>query len=150
MNHSTGQRCGYVGIKPTHPLYGLPYNDTIPQTLMDKWQEIQDKLVGKRGAIDLFILSSNLKNPRIGILFDVHGGITYSSKSPDYPIFIKDTWWFGFDCSHYGDGKDIGQIYPEDVRRHYHNFPGDVIRTLEYCISECESLSQQLTDIGGK
>ena len=38
---------------------------------------------------------------------NVHGGITYGSYGQDYPIKKrKRTFWLGFDCAHYRDGKD--------------------------------------------
>ena len=37
---------------------------------------------------------------------EVHGGWTYQGESNGYPVESVDTWWIGFDCAHYGDGKD--------------------------------------------
>jgi hypothetical protein len=56
---------------------------------------------------------------------EVHGGLTYASNSV---LDINDgRWYFGYDCAHYNDT-------PEKC-------------TLEYCVSECESLIKQLEDI---
>ena len=52
---------------------------------------------------------------------DVHGGITYND------FYNGKGYCIGFDCAHYQDKI-------ED-------------QTLEYCISECESLAKQLKEI---
>lgn len=132
-----GYRCGYVGIDESHPLYGMKYSDYVPESLLDKYREIENKPVGKRGIIDL--ICCDMSNPRIGILFDVHGGITYSGGKGKYPI-PSDLWWFGFDCDHFGDAKDLTEVAVPLVTTEI----GGTVRTLEYCISECESLSGQL------
>lgn len=102
--------CGYVGVNKEHPFYGKGYND-----------EIDDS--GKK----------------IYEIFDVHGGITYASNKlhmqPE-----KDLWWFGFDCSHYGDMSMFGQNNPPL------NEIG-VYRNKEYVIEETKSLAKQLSEI---
>ena len=90
MNHSSGCRCGYVGIKPNHPLYGKKYDEPLPKTLIQFWEKAKDGDIGKRGILDLFCLDP--ENPDTGILFDVHGGITYSGESGTYPIEITNIW----------------------------------------------------------
>ena len=52
---------------------------------------------------------------------DVHGGITYNDFYDDKGYCI------GFDCAHYQDTIEV--------------------QTLEYCISQCESLAKQLKEI---
>ena len=147
MNHNSGCRCGYVGIDNTHPLYQLNYTDKLPKELLNKWEEVKKGNIGKRGIIDIFCC--DVDNPNVGILFDVHGGVTYSGEN-DYLIKLdKPWWWFGFDCGHIDDAPDIDQM-EERVRQVYLQFGFDItgiVRTLEYCINECESLSQQLEDI---
>ena len=42
---------------------------------------------------------------------DVHGGITYGEYSSSYPIELDErSFWLGFDCAHYDDGKDMELI----------------------------------------
>lgn len=69
---------------------------------------------------------------------DVHGGLTFSGKA--YWSNAEDgLWYFGFDCSHYGDlslGLFIG-ILDKDA----------VYRTKEYVSNECEKLAEQLIKI---
>lgn len=63
---------------------------------------------------------------------DVHGGVTYfdtpnwaDSKEEDSNFFV------GFDCAHAGDATS-------------YNTTKGILRSLEYCIEECESLAKQL------
>jgi hypothetical protein len=70
----------------------------------------------------------------------VHGGLTYSNGAK-----------FGFDCAHYYDKRDES-IMSEKFKKVYADFPyptvedGEV-RTLEYCIEECEILAEQLKEL---
>ena len=139
-----GHRCGYVGITSAHPLYGIEYSDNIPKTLLQHFDRIKEGPVGKRGVIDLLV--HDPESPRVGILFDVHGGITFSEGDEKYPIEMKDIWWFGYDCAHTGDGRDMNVVSP-DQREYLRNLPGDIVRSLKYCVSECESLSGQLEEL---
>jgi hypothetical protein len=86
-----------------------------------------------------------------------HGGLTYSSswnKNKElYPV-MSDLWWFGFDCAHYGDGKDLDlalEYFPELERQimvskqcddMFHAC--DPVRDKEYVEDECRSLANQL------
>ena len=69
---------------------------------------------------------------------DVHGGLTYGNGAK-----------FGFDCAHYYDKRDES-IISEEYRKVYEMYPpmfGDgEVRTLEYCIEECERLAAQLKE----
>lgn len=122
-----GHRCGYVGVPKTHPLYGKDYSDAVPENLIEAYKEVEKGPVGKRGIMDM--ICHDPANPKIGILFDVHGGITYSAGGEKgYPT-KTDKWFFGYDCGHAGDSPDI--------------------QDLDYCIAECESLSKQLNNLEG-
>jgi len=147
MNNSTGHRCGYVGVSKDHPFFGLDYSAKCPDSFKTIWDRIKEGPIGKMGVIDLFTLDP--ENPRVGNIFDVHGGITYSGGNDNYPITKENTWWFGYDCGHNGDARDLSVL--SDAQREIEfRFPtGGVVRTLEYCISECESLSKQLTEMKG-
>lgn len=83
---------------------------------------------------------------------DVHGGLTYSNNDKTYPTESNDLWWFGYDCAHLGDARDPNlmrdeykEIYNKGILRNF--FEGETIKTLEYCINECESLSTQLSNV---
>jgi hypothetical protein len=125
-------RCGYVGIDKTHPLYGMDYCAEIPESLTEKWGQVKEGEVGKRSPIDL--LCCAIDHPSVGILFNVHGGITFSGGNGKYPI-ESDLHFFGFDCAHLGD-KTKYSIACDDVER-----------SLDYVINECRLLADQLETI---
>ena len=137
-----GHRCGYVGIPSYHPLYGKSYNKGT-KVLTRMLKRIKRSPIGKRGIISLFCWDGKKASPEI--VFNVHGGLTYSGGcSKDYPIKKKGTWWFGYDCAHAGDGKDLS-VVSDTIREIHEKFPHeDPIRSLEYCINECENLAKQL------
>lgn len=70
------------------------------------------------------------------LYFEVHGGITYSDDQCPMMEPKGDEWWFGFDCGHAGD-----------VTMFSRPGSGDVERSLDYVVGECESLAQQLADL---
>ena len=69
------------------------------------------------------------------IYLDVHGGLTFSESGNKYPVENDGLYWFGFDCAHSGDATK------------YYSHPGDIHRSLTYCVGECESLARQLNTI---
>lgn len=140
-----GHRCGYVGIPSYHPLFGKPYNKGT-EVLTKMLKRVKKGSIGKRGAISLFCWDGKKASPEI--VFNVHGGLTFSGGcGKGYPIKKKSTWWFGYDCAHAGDGKDLS-VVSEALREIHEKFPReDPIRSLEYCIKECESLAEQLREV---
>lgn len=152
---SMGHRCGYVGIPSTHSLYGKGYSDYLDI----KKEDIGDREVS--GIIPLFCAClDNDERIQIDAYFQCHGGITYSGggKSSEYPI-ESDLWWFGFDCAHYGDGKDFELAYEKfpdwrmaigrmmELERMFSGAgDGDVLRTEEYVMDECKHLAEQLKE----
>jgi hypothetical protein len=140
-----GHRCGYVGVSDTHPLYNKKYDSAVPDSILPKYKDVMNGTRGKRSVLG--VLCASAAESRVGILFDVHGGITYSEggKKSRYPV-ESDLWWFGFDCGHYGDGIDISIMSDKykEINIKYSLFDEGVIRTTEYCIQECESLADQL------
>ena len=118
-------RCGYVGVPPLHPLYGVHYYQKV--------------LHIPKGA-QTFIIKETSESIAPENVCNVHGGLTYSGNG-SYPV-PSDEWWFGFDCAHVGDGYI--EIPPGEM-----NILGDgPPRSLEYCWSECERLARQLKEIG--
>lgn len=83
-------RCGYVGIKPTHPLYGIEYNDNGP----------------------------DFDQPCPEDLLRCHGGITYSGNSRLSKD--DGVWWFGFDTAHSFDqgigGRSLEYVTDEVIK----------------------------------
>jgi hypothetical protein len=74
----------------------------------------------------------------------VHGGLTHSGEDQD----DKDTWWFGFDCSHAGDLSPNMLMHILDRElpnlRHFHR--DEVYRTWDYVENEVRELVRQLRD----
>lgn len=148
-----GHRCGYVGIPDTHPLYKKDYSSY----LNIKKSDIEGREVS--GVFQLLgAILDDCDKVKIEAYFQCHGGITYSGggKGSKYPI-ESDLWWFGFDCAHAGDGKDLKLAYEKfpneresissliDLEK---RFPirGEVVRTEEYVAAECKRLAEQLKE----
>lgn len=124
-----GHRCGYVEVKKDSFLFGKTYSyysftlDEITQDLIDNKNKYE--------ALNEIC---------------IHGGLTYSDD------LLKDnSHWFGFDCAHHLDKPDEEsqeKYYPNTQNKyHGYNSSNSVIRTLEFCINECESLSEQIKQI---
>ena len=157
---SLGHRRGYVGIPPTHPLYNVAYHKTTHK-LQSYWDMIhgQRKVsikclqvvelldhdnFGVMGAF-LFMGESNRLTPESNL--GVHGGVTYSDNKDNYPSTIQDHWWFGYDCDHLDDAKDLS-VVSDQIRELEEKYPtGGVIRSLNYCFYECVKLADQLREI---
>lgn len=77
---------------------------------------------------------------------DVHGGLTYANGKSDYPADNKGMWWFGYDCAHFGDGRDFSLMSDKYKAISYLD-EGGVVRSLEYCVDECEKLAKQLEEL---
>jgi hypothetical protein len=84
---------------------------------------------------------------------DVHGGLTFAGGDKTYPVENEGLWWLGYDCAHLGDARDpelmsgeYKKIYDKGLLREM-SFQGDTVKTLEYCINECESLAKQLVEV---
>lgn len=86
-----------------------------------------------------------------------HGGLTYGSHN----LLDKEFsgWWIGFDCAHAGDTRDI-----ETQRKYFSNDKQDsylfmlnymtgnyssygTIKSLDFCISECKNIIDQLKEM---
>lgn len=129
-------RCGYVEVPEDHPLQGVEYNEEADVISFNP----DEVAVGKRSPILLFTASVGASDGKVrrspDIAFDVHGGLTYSGSGDNgYPV-ESEGWWFGFDCSHYGDGSldpDMPSSGP--------------VRSEEYVARECERLAEQIVDM---
>ena len=90
------------------------------------------------------------------ILLDCHGGLTYSDDG--YPL-DDGNWYIGFDCAHWGDGKDYDAIKkyfgscPEvmesmmrlkELEKKFS--PNAEVRSFDYVRNEIYGLINQLLD----
>ena len=156
LGYELGHRCGYVGVPENHALYGVRYNE-VTHKLAGYWDLIASKrkvsmdcLMDNLGTIPVMMLmlgNENMLQP--GYAIGVHGGVTYSASSDGYPISIQDHWWFGYDCGHAGDGKELSVIKDQYIKEIYikHPIGGEIIRTTEYCFYECIKMADQLRAI---
>lgn len=159
--------CGYVGIDPTHALYGYEYSDTINIPSEIKERNIN---LDKMDVIQFFLHcikiekgESNKEEIPVSILIQVHGGVTFSrGQLADgrtwngigicekmYSTEIDNIWWFGFDCGHAGDlcpgfflNEQLNFALGDTVDPMLRN---DIYRTKEYVITETKSLADQLS-----
>ena len=123
-------RCGYVEVPMGHPLHGVGYHDSCP-VLAEAYEKARNGPIGKRSYLTVFFHTPG--TPSADIVFNVHGGLTFSSRDRDsrYPI-PTDGWWFGFDCAHLDDKTKYS--------------PAGEERSMQYVIGECESLAKQIED----
>jgi len=71
----------------------------------------------------------------------IHGGLTFSEADED----DKDTWWFGFDCSHMGDlSPKLLMVLVEKDRYRFDRT--EQYRTWDYVENEVRELVRQLRD----
>lgn len=146
-----GHRCGYVGIPKIHSLYGKHCSDY----LAIKKKDLVDREIS--GIFPLLCACFD-EDERIKIeaYFQCHGGITFAGggKNSSYPI-ESDLWWFGFDCGHCDDGKELELAYERfpnyrkslsmqiEIESKFH-IDGLIVRTEEYVAEECKKLAEQL------
>jgi hypothetical protein len=142
-------RCGYVGVPQGHPLFGVDYSTDMKLLRL----YAATAVLGKKSPV--LALTCGVHAPdgetitaSPEVIFDVHGGLTYAKASPAYPV-PSNLWWFGYDCGHLGD-LPIPENVSESERELNERFPVDrdgVIRSLDYCIAECESLARQIDEV---
>lgn len=119
-----GALCGYVGVPPDHPAYGLASNGTP-----NKEHRAHTKAVRKIMR-ETFKATKNAKNHeavRDALMsfpkppdavrgigeriteIEVHGGLNYAAACSGHICHIPaegepdNVWWFGFDCAHASD-----------------------------------------------
>lgn len=131
-------RCGYVAVPKGHPLFGKSYHEQLDLISQERASE---STVGQKSP--LLILTASVDGDEgqvrrsLDIVIDVHGGITYASEGGKYPEPESDpSWWFGFDCAHSGDGTLSNEVYRRGP-----------VRTLEFCIEQCENMAKQLQEL---
>lgn len=138
-----GHRCGYVEIPEGNLFFKKEFNEKMPE--IDR-KYLEDKPIGKRGIIDL-VVNAGEEVQDAGFFFDVHGGITYSR---DYLFDYKDSWFYGFDCAHCDDGKDISLMddkHRQMCEEHPFLLNNGIARTEEYVEEELKRLVDQIIEI---
>jgi hypothetical protein len=139
-----GHRCGYVGITDKHPLFGLNYSDSHAcLELDDSWER---RSIDDRTPMIPLLCYSFGRPISLDICINVHGGITYADRDSLYPVTNGGLWWFGFDCGHYNDARDFSDPLTHETYRNCYIHQG-IIRTLDYCVSECNKMANQLKEI---
>jgi hypothetical protein len=130
-------RCGYVEIPEGHRLHGVSYG--TPMLDIPK-KAAEGATLGNKSPILAFTagcgaLDGETVRRSPDVVFDCHGGLTYSGGKDGYPVAESQGWWFGFDCNHCDDG----QIDPDPRWGRY-----GVVRELPYVEAECERLAEQI------
>ena len=126
VNDSLGFRCGYVALK----------NEDL--CLLDNKIDVANDCII---YCDYFLEG-----------IECHGGITFSSKTLENSIyeeiFGKDVIILGFDCGHSADRCDENLLKAEfkPIARVLSIFEFGEIRTLKYCIEQCEKISEQIEE----
>lgn len=144
---SCGYRCGYVGIPKEHPLHGVDYCDKVDCLKSSEMPDIPMDKAGLGQMLRGLVGEYQKKSISPEMFFSVHGGITYSGGG-EYPVESDGLWWFGYDCAHFGDGKDIEAIESPAAKEIEMQFPScGIIRTNKYCEQECKNLAEQLAAV---
>ena len=161
-----GSRCGYVGVPHTHPLYGRDYSSHIPALNQLHIERVTNEEVERDEHLPIIpLLFWDTTSSRMDVILRVHGGVTYCGGGDGYPSdtnywtrpwvrsgawICQDYWWVGYDCGHAGDAKDPTLMSDHYLKAHgkYGFAYGDwVVRSLEYCVQECNLLASQLVRV---
>ena len=118
-NQAMGNWCGYVGVTPGHPFFGLHYDD----------EKVDVQVHG-----GLTFCGPCREN-------DKEHGICHR-PDPGEPDHV---WWLGFDCNH---AFDLAPGMVATLKKYaagFGKFPRDEYRDLRYVTRECAELAKQLT-----
>jgi hypothetical protein len=158
---TTGGLCGYVGVPEGHPLYETPYNKPVA-LLAGMLAERMNKPLGETPGMTILLglMCGEFPQERPDVVFDVHGGLTYSDHcyghichdpAPGRPDTV---WWFGFDCGHSGDYSPAMDALLAQYRiRHPSGLPmgpgsrDEVYRDRAYVEGEIARLAVQLAQV---
>jgi hypothetical protein len=129
-NPETGSLCGYVGVPPGHPAWGMHYDD-LPQvevhgglTYGGIWSELNDRA------------------RRIGMPPEE------GSFADHWTLNFAGHWALGYDCAHYGDKfgfKPPPTRAPSKLGASTTTLGNGEYRDAAYCMNQCERLASQLT-----
>lgn len=122
-----GFRCGYVKVDKDSKIFGMEYKYvSIP------FEDIDEDFI------------RNIETMKAINKIEVHGGLSFNGK-----LSGIDGYWFGFDCGNVLDKIDRDsylKYYGKEAEKRLY-LDDSKVRTLEYCIQECEKLSNQIEEI---
>lgn len=149
----SGSLCGYVGVSPEHPFFGIGLRDCV-----------------KRSC-----LGEDCPATPERLIHGIHGSLTWASLSdlpvaegssdtpvPEFsslacepaPGEEHEVWWFGFDCGHGFDvcpamearlQREVGDVpFLADLLSRRHEY--QTYRTIDFVKSHCRRLALQLDD----
>jgi len=145
-----GHWCGYVGVPKSHKLYGLNYTQASKSLtkLLEK-RKRQKVNIKEMGLGPLLAMASSIEElkPTLEIVFDVHGGITFSGK-PSVIWKVDNKWFFGFDTAHTGDLVcQILEKLSYKEKDFWLKESGYTYKTKEYVIQETNKLARQISEV---
>jgi hypothetical protein len=130
-----GAWCGYVGVGPEHPWYGLDYSGGCVND-----PKCEESWCGHSPVS----------------LVDVHGGLTFSESCAEIMSEAEGichvaelgrpdhVWWFGFDCGHYADlAPDFARRFPDLASA----FGEQTYRDRAYVETEVVALARQIARV---
>lgn len=124
-SRSSGGLCGYVGVPPGHPWYGVQH-DAVGD---------DDAHVSVHGGLTFSDFCREGANESEGICH---------VPGPGEP---ERVWWLGFDCGHSGDLSPAVNATLRELgheRRCRFGESHQTYRTLEYVKAQCARLAQQV------
>jgi hypothetical protein len=136
-----GALCGYVGVPPGHPAYGMSYD------CYSAWDE--DGNERELTPIERAINELN-----------AHGGLTFADScshgAPERSIChvvedgeVDQIHWFGFDCAHCGDlapmmARDVDVLMKYDAKQSLYRHQDETYRDFTYVERQVTELAAQL------
>lgn len=163
MRHpEMGNLCGYVGVPPAHPAWGLHYDGITMADANEKarrWNrmmELSRDLRGKGLEFDEAWTVGHRKVSEDGwtpepegigekvAALTAHGGLTFAGHGED--MGLPGFWLYGFDCAHAGDMTDFVLPIPALAR----GLLRGTYRDVTYVMDECSNLAAQLAALAGE
>lgn len=157
-----GNFCGYAGVPPTHPAYGLSWDGVPDKEAKERHREFMARLRNS-GGNPFKMPPSKFPDtkPVLGIgdklcEVSVHGGLTFAGILRKRNV---DLWFFGFDCGHAGDFSPgmhatlrfLHQL--DNTTKQFEAYAGfcqdETYRTIDYVKAECTELARQLKGMEG-
>lgn len=135
--------CGYIGIPKDHPLFGVGRSEESPVLGAALEQRLEHPVGESPSFAVLMSLLGGSIGGSPGVVFEVHGGITWDGPYPGgHPEReAEGLWWYGFDCAHAGD------LSPRYALAAIGDFPGHQWRDQNYARRQTERLAEQLAAI---